>query len=353
MRITSGNGQYVVCELFDNNGTTALNTGEYSNGTKDINTDGLAAGTYYVRIRAYYSNGFIPYTLADSLFSPAQANDTEPNGTAAQALTLGLNSSATGHINYYYNNLRDSADWYKVTTNADGRLRLTITSNNGQYVHCDLFDNNTTISLNSDYTNGTKEINTDGLAAGTYYVRIRPYYSNGFIPYILADSLFTPAQANDNEPNDTYTQAVNLPANGSRTGHAGYYNNNKRDSADWYRIVLPEDGNLNITFTSNNGQYIYARLFDNNGSTAISGTPYTNGTTSFNNDGLAAGTYYLRIYPYYSNGYIPYTITSIFTTYANTNDTEPNDAPYQAKTVPANGTATGHIGFYQNGGSRN
>jgi hypothetical protein len=54
--------------LYDNNGTTLLKS-SYSNAAFDQNTDGLAAGTYYVRINSFYTTDFAPYTLKDSLFS--------------------------------------------------------------------------------------------------------------------------------------------------------------------------------------------------------------------------------------------------------------------------------------------
>ena len=58
--------------------------------------------------------------LSDSLFAPPLANDVEPNGTTATAVSLPQNGSNTGHVGNYYNNQRDTADWYKVTTTADG-----------------------------------------------------------------------------------------------------------------------------------------------------------------------------------------------------------------------------------------
>lgn len=346
LRVTSNNGQYVNCWLFDNDGTTQLNY-DNTNGTKDINTDGLAAGTYYVRIQAYYNTGFAPYTIADSLFVPSQANDTEPNGTKAQALTLGLNGSTTGHIAYYYNNQRDTADWYKVTTTADGLLRLRITSHNGQYINCWLYDNDGTTQLNYNNTNSILDINTDGLAAGTYYVRIQSYYNNGFEPYTLADSLFSPSQANDTEPNGTKAQALTLAQDGSTTGHINYYYNNVKDTFDWYKVTTVSDGMLNITITSNNGQNVWAYLFDNDGT--LLHNEYTSSILTYHVDGLAAGTYYVRINTYYNSEFAPYTLSNTLTAYTNANDAEPNNYFAQAKTVNANSTTTGHVNFYDNG----
>ncbi|MBS1731606.1 MAG: T9SS type A sorting domain-containing protein, partial [Bacteroidetes bacterium] len=358
-----GNGEYLWAYLYDNNGTTLLTSGNTST-TTDINADGLAAGTYYIRINSYYdyknnnytNNHFEPYTIADSLFTPAMANDIEPNDTKATALTLPRNGSKTGHVNYYYNNIRDSQDWYKVTTNADGRLRLRLSSGNGEYLWAYLYDNNGTTLLTSGNTSTTTDINADGLAAGTYYIRINSYYdyknnnytNNHFEPYTIADSLFTPGQANDAEPNNTSNQAIVMAPNSTMTGHVNYYYNNVKDTFDWYEITIPDDGNINIAITSHNGQNIYAYFYDHDGSTQLN-SKTTTGTDNFNIDGLQKGTYYLKLKTYYSSEFIPYTVTNTFTTYTNATDTVPNDAPYQALTMKANQATTGHVNFYYNG----
>ena len=88
--MTSANGQNVWAYLFDNDGTTLLASGYTSGSAVVVNKDGLAAGTYYIRVNTYYTSEWAPYTLSDSLFKPTQANDTEPNNSRAQALTLYL-----------------------------------------------------------------------------------------------------------------------------------------------------------------------------------------------------------------------------------------------------------------------
>ena len=71
-------------------------------------------------------------------------------------------------------------------------------------------------------------------------------------------------------------------------------------------------------------------------------------------DGLAAGTYYVFITTYYQNGdFVAYTLSSNATAYGHAKDIEPNDAPYQARTILANDSVTGHIGFLQNGNGKN
>jgi hypothetical protein len=346
LTISSANGQYVWAYLYDNDGATQLDAGYTSGNTVVVNKDGLAAGVYYIKIKTYYTNDFAPYTLSDSLFTPAVENDTEPNNLKAQALTLPLNSSATGHINYYYNNKRDSSDWYKLTTNSDGRIRLTIKSGNGQNVWAYLYDKDGTTLLDADYTSGNAVVvNRDGLAAGTYYIRVNTYYTNEFAPYTLYDSLFT-THKNDTEPNNAKAQAIALPLNDSVKGHINYYYDKKKDSTDWYKLVTNSGGRIRLKITSANGQNVWAYLFDNDGTTQLD-AGYTSGSAVVvNKDGLAAGTYYIRVNTYYTSEFAPYTLEDSLFTPQQADDPEPNNIRAQALTLPLNGSKTGYVNYY-------
>ena len=347
LTITSANGQNVYAILYD--GNNPLDS-SYTSGTSVVvNKDGLATGTYYVKIRTYYTYEYAPYTLSDSLFKPTIANDAEPDSTTTQALTLPLNGNKQGHIGYYYNNHRDSADWYKVTTIADGRLRLTMSSANNQNVYAVLYDGNGTTPLDSSYTSGTSVVvNKDGLAAGTYYIKVRTYYTYEFAPYTLSDSLFVPTQANDAEPNNSKAVSLTLPLNNSVTGHVNYYYNNQKDAQDWYKLVLPSDGMINIKIQSGNGQNVYAVLFDNDGTTGLDSI-YTTTTSSYNVDGLKAGTYYIKVRTYYTSEFAPYTLTDTLYNYTYLNDEEPNGYAKQAKTLTSDKDNNGHVGFKYKG----
>ncbi len=346
--LTPLSGRYTYIYLYDNNGTILLNSA-YSSGAFTLSADGLAAGTYFIKVNCYYNTDTGSYTISNTLTKPVQANDAEPNATRAQALTLDLNSGATGHIGYYYNNVRDTFDWYKVTTTGDGKLRLRISSYNGQNVWAYLFDNDGTTQLNAAYTTSSVDINTDGLAAGTYYVRINNYYPNSeYAPYKLEDSLFVPTQTNDLEPNGTKAQAKVLPLNGNKTGHIGYYFDHLRDTFDWYKVVTTGDGRLRLRINSYNGQNVWAYLFDADGTTQLNAN-YTTSSVDINTDGLAAGTYYVRVNTYYTNSeYAPYKLEDSLFVPAQANDPEPNGNKATAVLLPVNSSKTGHIGYYNN-----
>ena len=188
------------------------------------------------------------------------------------------------------------------------------------------------------------------MEAGTYYVRVNTYYTSEWAPYTLADSLFKPTQSNDAEPDNNKVQASILPVNGRVIGHINYYYNLKKDTTDWYSLTTAKDGMITINIQSNNGQNVWAYLFDNNGTTILAST-YSSSSASYSFDGLKAGTYYIRVNTYYNTEWAPYTLSNSvsYYTFADDTDAEPNNYFRQAKILPANGTVRGHVNFYYNG----
>ena len=351
LTLTSNNGTYISMYLYDNDGLTQLKSQTYVANATTMSMDGLAIGTYYAKIIATGSSTFAPYTLKSELIPPAQANDKEPNNSKAEAQTLNENSTTTGHVGYYYNNKRDTSDWYKITTTKDGRLDLILTSENGTYVSVYLYDNDGTTQLNAKtYIINKSTMGTDGLAAGTYYAKIIATGSSTFAPYTLTDSLITPAQGSDKEPNNDRSTAIDFSVNTTVTGLIGYYYNNKRDTSDWYKITLPTDGQLDLTLTSNNGTYVSIYLYDNDGLTQLKSQTYVANAATMSTDGLAAGTYYAKIIATGSSTFAPYTLTNALQTYNYAADTlqEPNNYASQAKTLLSNRETSGHVGFYYN-----
>ncbi|HRI20204.1 MAG TPA: T9SS type A sorting domain-containing protein, partial [Panacibacter sp.] len=337
--LTSHFSLWVTWKLYDFDGITELATGTSYGANIPIEKEGLQAGTYYARVTGTNAT---PYTLTDSLIVPAQANDIEPNGSKDLAYTIAQDQTLTGHIGYYWNHRRDSSDWYKFTTNADGKIKLILTSHFSQWVTWKLYDGNGSSELATGTSYGTNiSISKEGLQAGTYYARVM---GTNATPYTFTDSLIEPAQANDYETNNVKESAQQLNTNNTTTGHLGYYYNGNTDTDDWYFISLPSDGKLNFTLINHFAQWLTLTLYDNNGTTVLyNGTTY--GTFNVNKDGLAAGTYYIKLHAATAT---PYTLTDSLNTYNYAADAEPNNFALQAKTIPSNGTVTGHSRFYYN-----
>ncbi|MEO8147413.1 MAG: T9SS type A sorting domain-containing protein [Bacteroidia bacterium] len=346
VNFTATNGLNVYCQVYDTLGTHYFD-GIYTAGSNVVNVDGLAAGTYYLKFFAYYTTQAPTYSFVATFTTPAETIDLEPNGTKNQAKTLPLNSSKTGHVDYFYNNQRDTIDWWKVTTNKDGIIKWTIACGNGQNVYAQLYDNDGVTFLGGGYTTGTVSYTVDGLAVGTYYIKIFTYYNTGFAPYTITDSLLLPPTVIDAEPNGTAAQALTINLNDSLVGHIDYYYNHYRDTIDWYKVTTTLEGQLNYTMNVLNGQNVYLQLYDGDGITLLGGN-YTTTSATYTKDGLAAGTYYLKIFTYYNNGWAPYSIKVTQTLPPVPIDVEPNGTKATAKTINPNDSITGHTGYYYN-----
>ena len=186
---------------------------------------------------------------------------------------------------------------------------------------------------------------SDHLMAGTYYVQASRY--TGYGSYTIK-SVFTKAVLDDDaEPNDVYTQALNLAPNSTDTGHLGFYNAAKTDYYDYWKVVLPDDGVLSIETTSDATLDIDLTIYDSNGSSYLAYGTTRGSTTEKASDHLMAGTYYVQASRY--TGYGSYTIKSVFTKAVLDDDAEPNDVYTQALNLAPNSTDTGHLGFYNAG----
>ncbi len=347
----TGNPDLKTVSLFDNDGVTLINSANVGNGIGGLNTNGLAAGTYYIKINGNLGTETGAYILSNMLIIPAQANDLEPNTLFSQADVLPLNNSTTGHIGYYYNNKRDTTDWYKVTTTSDGVLKVLYDNTGyGDIKTISLYDNDgVTLLSSAGIGNGIGGLQKDGLAAGTYYIKINGQFGSEFGVYTLSNTLVTPVQPNDPEPNNIFTQAIVLAENDSTKGHIGYYYNGKTDTTDWYKVTTTSDGIFRILF--NNTGYSDIKvisLYDNDGITLLSSAGVGNGIGGLQKDGLAAGTYYIKIKGQSGSEFGAYTISDTIITPLKTNDIEPNSNFSQADILATNDSTTGHIGYYYN-----
>ena len=347
----TGDVNYLTIQILDADGTTILGT-TTNYAPLSISVSNLAAGNYYASIVAYaaYSGN---YALTATVTPANFANDSEPNDTYTNALTLAENGSANGHIGYRNNGgSYDTDDWYSVTTTSDGTITATFTNETGKYNTIYIYDNDGTTILGSQSAYSSGSISVYGKAAGTYYIRLHYYAPVHFNAYTISNTVTPTALANDTEPNNVFAETnTTIPENGSVTGHIGHRaNGGVFDTDDWYVINLSQDGQLVLNLHQDLGMYHGLYLYDNDGTTILtSDFNYTNVTITKNN--LSAGTYYAKVDNYSTVYYSGYTLECVVTPTAYANDAEPNDIYTEATTaIPVGGTVNGHIGFYENGG---
>jgi hypothetical protein len=151
-----------------------------------------------------------------------------PNGSAG-------GSMSDASINHYW----------KVTTTADGYLRIQITSGSTIDVDVTLYDSDGTTYIVSDGQSGTYSEVFGFLKPGTYYVFARRWTGTTG-SYTITSTFASPSRAVDLEPNDTPASALTLSPTGTSTGHLGFYGAGKTDVEDYWKITTTEDGWLRV-----------------------------------------------------------------------------------------------------------
>ena len=200
-----------------------------------------------------------------------------------------------------------------------------------------------------------------GLGAGSYSVRltaIGSFPSLGWGPYTMITSETPDPLPNDVEPNDGFDQALTASLGAEVTGHLGYYGGGggtSTDVQDWYRLTLPQAGNLelevglskllnlnvNASIGANNGIVV----FDSDAATALFGAVQgENRTNTHVVTRLKPGVYYLRLAKIDNAAYYGgYTATPRLVPAPE--DPEPNDEVSDARWTALGATIEGSLGF--------
>ncbi|MFL0248832.1 PPC domain-containing protein [Clostridium neuense] len=286
----------------------------YSNKSVRSVTEGLAAGTYYIKLN---SSDTLNYSITLAYNYEASNNDIETNNSYLNAQDLNLNNETTGHIGYMNeDSSKDSADYYKFTLTKDGEANFNLSNNTGDninlYLYCKNGDNDSYIAADSygdpHYENKSIRSIDKYLAAGTYYIKIT---SDNPEMYSLKSTFTEDSLQNDIENNDSYMKALTINSNDTKTGHIGYFKDDtSQDKSDWYKITIDQTKDLNINLNGENGNninlYLYAENGDNDNyiSADSYGDPhYSNKSIRHISKTLDKGVYYIKVNSDSSTGY--------------------------------------------------
>lgn len=353
-----GNTGRIYLQLYDSAALHFIDSFSINTGaTGTLPTDGLGAGVYCIKLSCEQTSQS-SYIISDTLIKTGGVNDPEPADIrVVPAFTL--NDTVSGHIGYYHNGTRDEIDKFKFVTDHDGNIYVTFTNNSASdTLICSLGDSSAGAISSVNALPGERvSFYALGLQSGTYFVRVDnwlgrgPY--NGFGFYSFTTYIDSVTHPNDIEPNDKPKQALPLPINSSTPGHIMFYYNGKWDYADWYKVVLPEDGMFKISLSSDSNRgRMYFKMYDRDAKTLLkTGSVNALKKADFYVDGLASGTYFIEITQRRNMmGTNTYTLwDSLFTyTYVADSLKEKNNYPFKAASIFINKPIQGHVGFYYN-----
>ena len=360
--LISTSGSYVA-GVRDNNTYSRGNFSGSGYGVVTATYQGtdMGKGTYYIRVCRY--NGAGTYSLKYTFTQCSVSNDPEPNNDYEHSSLLQSGSTVKGRLGYRTSDdVTDNEDWYKIVVPEEGHVELMATSTatatenmllstNASYVAG--YKNGGTYSRGNisapGYSNDTITYLATDMGKGTYYIRIARY--NGCGGYRLYYK-FTPCSlAADPEPNNDYEHSSLIESGSTVQGRLGHRTSDDiTDSEDWYKIVVPEEGHVELIATatenlllSTNASYVAG--YKNNGTYSrgnISAPGYSNDTITYLATDMGKGTYYIRIARY--NGCGGYKLYYEFTPCSLAADPEPNN-DYQHSSRLVNGKITeGRLG---------
>ena len=172
-----------------------------------------------------------------------------------------------------------------------------------------------------------------------------------FLPFafMLLSPAFVLAQT-ESEPNDAFGQANALPAATATSGDMGCASPGGTTD-DYFSIVTPADGMLNITtLMSNSGGpgNMQLQVFNGGGGLIYNNSLVSPGGVTTSIPCYGQGQYYVRFYRNTADCY-SYSISWTLTQPGYANDTEPNSSIAEAPPLAVNTNADGHVNFLNYG----
>ena len=326
----------------------------------DAIVDCRGQGTYYVRVNNPSATTCTTYELTVDVLPPVFGPDPEPNNSLGQATLLPIATPLDGQVNFL--TYTDNADNYRLETPDDGILNftleaehrgsspgtLTVTLLNSSG---GLLNSYTGVPVGASSIPVTTQLSSLCKGDGLYYLRIDN--ASCGTSYRLSYTITDPLYAEDLEENDAPTQADTVAAGVDHEGRLDFFYD---DNSDYYRLILPSDGILNITVNAEHagtstGETLTAHVLNSSGGLVQShsvniganGNPVMTdlATSCLGNEQL----YYLRFFNPTACG-VSYQFNYGVTPPLYADDLEENDGTSQSDTVAASIDHDGRINFY-------
>ena len=326
----------------------------------DAIVDCRGQGTYYVRVNNPSATTCTTYELTVDVLPPVFGPDPEPNNSLGQATLLPIATPLDGQVNFL--TYADNADNYRLETPDDGILNftleaehrgsspgtLTVTLLNSSG---GLLNSYTGVPIGASSIPVTTQLSSLCKGDGLYYLRIDN--ASCGTSYRLSYTITDPLYAEDLEENDAPTQADTVAAGVDHEGRLDFFYD---DNSDYYRLILPSDGILNITVNAEHagtstGETLTAHVLNSSGGLVQShsvniganGNPVMTdlATSCLGNEQL----YYLRFFNPTACG-VSYQFNYGVTPPLYADDLEENDGTSQSDTVAASIDHDGRINFY-------
>ncbi|MFM6578809.1 MAG: pre-peptidase C-terminal domain-containing protein, partial [Dolichospermum sp.] len=272
-----------------------------SGDNEQVSLAGLTAGSYYVRVSGVNGATNPLYAIALNTGTINQGDFAEANNTISTAYDL-RTVDGTRTLNNLSIHTDTDQDWFKFTTlrpgQAANKVRIDFSHDQGD-IDLVLYNQSGQEIGRSDGTEDFEEISLNGLAAGTYTVKVYGY--NGALNPQYNLSVIAPdtSVAADNlEPNNSFATATNLNLVDGVTNIAATIHSSDVDYFKFTTTAIGTNSNsISLQFENSLGDLQLKLYREQSGSQVlVSSSVGTTNNESLSLNGLAAGTYYAHVY---------------------------------------------------------
>ncbi|MBD2346116.1 hypothetical protein [Anabaena subtropica] len=308
----------------------------------------LGAGSYFLLVKPYYNDGNTNYTLRLTTTPSTVTTPRDPGNTLATALGISPGQSFTDFVG-----IADSQDYYRFTLGSTNNVNVTVNGlSEGVYVYLfrdtnnnGVFDSPDMDYYSSGFSYSAATLNKT-LGAGSYFLLVKPYYSDGNTNYTLRLTTTPSSVTTPRDPGNTLATALGISSGQSFTDFVGI-----ADSQDYYRFTLGSTNNVNVTVNGlSEGVYVY--LFQDTNNNGVFDSPdmdyYSSGfsySAATLNKTLGAGSYLLLVKPYYSDGNTNYTLRLTTTPSSVTTPRDPGNTLATALGISSGQSFTDFVGI--------
>lgn len=213
----------------------------------------------------------------------------EPNESQSAAIAVTSGSTISAAIS-----TASDIDYYKITISAASNITFALTGPSGVDYDMIIYNNSGTQIGSGTGSTATETVSLNNLSAGTYAIKIFGYNgANSSTCYTFkATAVASTNCTTAFEPNESFSAATAISLSTSVSSAISTSTDN-----DYFKVSITSSGTYAFNMTGPSG-VDYDMLVYNSSYTQIgSGTGLT-ATESVSLSGLAAGTYYVRIYGY-------------------------------------------------------
>ena len=295
-------GIFWKLHLYDNNENITDFYFEVKGNVAMLNSNNyrLPSGDYYLLIQSNYHND-CNYIFNINYEEEKDIYEIEPNNDFIESTPINVNQ-------YYTGNLQSSKDndYYIFTIENKGSVNLSFNhdkfDDNSAFWKVfimDFIDSKSTQLISSNGNTSSMVSDTIRLPAGTYYLKVEPYYYNNFdysfcVNYSGEDELF------ENEPNNDYGEATSILINKEYVG-----NIQTNDDIDFFVFTVNDMTSINLTFShalvDDSSKYWDIEILNENEKLRSEGCKGNEPQKTISIDEINPGTYYIKIISYYFN----------------------------------------------------